>query len=154
MIVQPISQTGKHWSRMLKLLPFPSCLGLGLSPFHPAVTPPGRTTCKLASNLWLESRASPAQPGHKSAPHPDPPRWRSPHARGAGHSRVPAPRPLSRGGRRREGGVGGGERARPRPAHQAPAGEGGGGDPSWHKETLLKTENRANEVITNRNVDS
>lgn len=56
-------------------------------------------------------------------------------ARGPSRRRLPRP-----GRRRRERGEG--ERARPCTASQAPAGEGGGGEPSWHKETLLKTENR------------
>lgn len=51
------------------------------------------------------------------------------------------------GGGRRQGMGEGSERARPCPAHQAPAGEEGGREPSWRNETLLKTENRANQGL-------
>ena len=123
-----------------------------MSPFPPAVPPPqrgdkGDTRGLASSKLRLETPMSPAQPGDESAPRPGAPRWRSLSARCAGSSRTPTP--SSEQGPREEAKEAGGDgdRARPRPPRQAPAGEEGGEEPSWRNETLLKTEHRANQGL-------
>lgn len=120
-------------------MPFPS--GIWTCPFSSrSPSSPERTSAdSLVLNAgWGHEWPPPNLNFRRHRARPSAPRWRSLRARCACPSRTRRlPPPPSRGVGRGKGGG---------PAQQAPAREESG-EPSWRNETLLKTENRANQGL-------